>query len=163
MNRPAPRDPDRVVVFDAPDDDWKGRRKERINLRAMLWHVVKEKLRHRVEMNALLWRHRAEPPIVEYHVWVGDWSVARQNFVRIPRADESKPGPWAEGHGVPYAARPPRPLRPMQALKLDVLPKTEPRRADDVAIEHVGRRALSDPCPGHPGWISKGRRRTPPE
>lgn len=77
MNRPAPRDPDRVVVFDAPDDDWKGRRKERINLRAMLWHVVKEKLRHRVEMNALLWRHGVEPPIVEYHVWVGDWSVAR--------------------------------------------------------------------------------------
>jgi uncharacterized damage-inducible protein DinB len=76
VDRLKPHDLDRVVVFDAPDDDWMGRRKERITVRAMLWHMVEEELQHRGEMNALLWRHGVEPPIVEYHVWSGDWGVA---------------------------------------------------------------------------------------
>jgi uncharacterized damage-inducible protein DinB len=70
------RDLDRVVLFRAPADDaWTSWRRERVVLRDMLWHMVEEELQHRGEMNALLWRHGVEPPIVGYHEWSGGWRV----------------------------------------------------------------------------------------
>ena len=74
VNRLTEADLDRKVFFSAPNDDWTERRKERITLRSMLWHMVEEELQHRGEMNALLWRHGIEPPIVAYHVWTGEWA-----------------------------------------------------------------------------------------
>ena len=69
-------DLDRVIVYHAPaNNNWSRWRKERVALRAMLWHLVEEELQHRGEMNALLWRHGVEPPVTEFHEWSGGWSV----------------------------------------------------------------------------------------
>lgn len=64
------KDLDRVVEFTAPaNDQWTRWRREQVSLRAMLWHMVEEELQHRGEMNALLWRHRVEPPIIPFTEW----------------------------------------------------------------------------------------------
>jgi uncharacterized damage-inducible protein DinB len=77
VNRLKEEDLGRMVFYSAPNDDWTGWRKERITLRSMLWHMVEEELQHRGEMNALLWRHGVEPPIVEYHAWSKEWTLAK--------------------------------------------------------------------------------------
>jgi uncharacterized damage-inducible protein DinB len=72
MERLTPRDLDRQVVYSVPaDDEWTRWQQERVSLRAMLWHMVEEELQHRGEMNALLWRHGIEPPIVGFDDWSG--------------------------------------------------------------------------------------------
>ena len=82
VNRLTARDLDRVIVFRAPaNDTWTLWRRERVTLRAMLWHMVEEELQHRGEMNALLWRHGIEPPVTEFHVWSGGWSVVRGGMI----------------------------------------------------------------------------------
>jgi len=79
LSRLRAKDLDRVVVFQAPvDDAWTVWRRERVTLRAMLWHMVEEELQHRGEMNALLWRHGIEPPIAGFHEWSGGWRVVRR-------------------------------------------------------------------------------------
>lgn len=81
--RLRPADLRRSVEFRAPADDrWSRWRKERVTVRAMLWHLVEEELQHRGEMNALLWRHGVEPPITEFHIWSGGWRVvpSRRRF-----------------------------------------------------------------------------------
>lgn len=71
-----PNDLDRVVEFRAPaDDQWTVFRRERVTLRAMLWHMVEEELQHRGEMNALLWRLGRDPPILPFTEWSGEWKV----------------------------------------------------------------------------------------
>lgn len=71
-------DLDRVLTFRAPvDDGWTRWRREQVSLRAMLWHMVEEELQHRGEMNALLWRHGLEPPVLGFHEWSGGWAAAR--------------------------------------------------------------------------------------
>lgn len=76
LSRLRPTDLDHVVVFRAPmDDDWAVWRTEDVTLRAMLWHMVEEELQHRGEMNALLWRHGIEPPIIPFTEWSGGWRV----------------------------------------------------------------------------------------
>ena len=77
VDRLTEDDLDRVIFYSEPSDDWRDRRGARITLRSMLWHMVEEELQHRGEMNALLWRHAVEPPIVEYHMWTGEWEVQR--------------------------------------------------------------------------------------
>ena len=76
--RLRPRDLDRIVRFRAPaNDGWTAWRQEEVTVRAMLWHMVEEELQHRGEMNALLWRHGVEPPIVPFTEWSGGWRVVR--------------------------------------------------------------------------------------
>jgi uncharacterized damage-inducible protein DinB len=78
MSELRPRDLERVVRFRAPaDDGWTVWRLEEVTVRAMLWHLVEEELQHRGEMNALLWRHGVEPPIVPFTEWSGGWRVVR--------------------------------------------------------------------------------------
>jgi len=80
VDRVTEQDLDRVITFRAPANDaWTRWRKERVTLRAMLWHMVEEELQHRGEMNALLWRHGVEPPVTEFHIWSGGWSVVRRS------------------------------------------------------------------------------------
>jgi len=70
VDRLSPKDLDKVVEFRAPtDDNWTRWRRERLTLRAMVWHLVEEELQHRGEMNALMWRHGVEPPIEGFHEW----------------------------------------------------------------------------------------------
>jgi uncharacterized damage-inducible protein DinB len=77
VGRLRPRDLQRVVRFRAPaDDGWTSWRVEEVTVRAMVWHMVEEELQHRGEMNALLWRHGVEPPIVPWTEWSGGWRVA---------------------------------------------------------------------------------------
>ena len=72
------RDLDRVIDFSAPaNDGWTQWRHERITLRAILWHMVEEELQHRGEMNALLWRHGEEPPVIGYHEWTHEWRTTK--------------------------------------------------------------------------------------
>ena len=47
------------------------RRGRTLELRQMLLHMVEEELQHRGEMNALLWRHGIEPPVVGIQEWPG--------------------------------------------------------------------------------------------
>jgi uncharacterized damage-inducible protein DinB len=69
-------DLDRVIEFTAPaNDEWTRWRRERITMRAMLWHMVEEELQHRGEMNALLWRHGIEPPVTGIHEWPGGKAI----------------------------------------------------------------------------------------
>ncbi|HXY47136.1 MAG TPA: DinB family protein [Thermoplasmata archaeon] len=69
-------DLDRVIDFRAPaNDDWTQWRHERVTIRAMLWHLIEEELQHRGEMNALLWRHGVEPPVIGFHEWTAEWAV----------------------------------------------------------------------------------------
>ena len=66
----SPADLDTEIVYEAPvGANWTRWRTDRVRLRAVLWHLVEEELQHRGEMNALLWRHGAEPPIVSFHQW----------------------------------------------------------------------------------------------
>lgn len=66
------KDLDRVVVYTSPQDDaWSVWARERTTVRAMLWHMVEEELQHRGEMNALLWRHDVEPPVIGWDDWFG--------------------------------------------------------------------------------------------
>lgn len=68
------RDLDRVIEFRAPaNDTWSRWRRERVTLRGMLWHLIEEELQHRGEMNALLWRHGVEPPVIGFHEWTAEW------------------------------------------------------------------------------------------
>jgi uncharacterized damage-inducible protein DinB len=70
VGRLKARDLDRVIEFTAPaNDEWTRWLRERITMRAMLWHMVEEELQHRGEMNALLWRHGIEPPVLGIHEW----------------------------------------------------------------------------------------------
>jgi uncharacterized damage-inducible protein DinB len=70
VNRLNAKDLNRVIQYSAPvNDAWTSWQRERITLRAMLWHMVEEELQHRGEMNALLWRHGVEPPIVGFEEW----------------------------------------------------------------------------------------------
>jgi len=78
VGRLRPPDLDRTIEFDAPvDDAWSRWRRERVTVRAMLWHLVEEEQQHRGEMNALLWRHGIEPPVAEFHHWSRGWGVVR--------------------------------------------------------------------------------------
>jgi len=71
-------DLDRAVTYRVPADDaWTRWQRERVTLRAMLWHMVEEELQHRGEMNALLWRHGIEPPVVGFDDWSGGHTVVR--------------------------------------------------------------------------------------
>jgi uncharacterized damage-inducible protein DinB len=72
VSRLKERDLDRVIEFTAPaNDEWTRWHRERVTMRAMLWHMVEEELQHRGEMNALLWRHGIEPPVMGIHEWPG--------------------------------------------------------------------------------------------
>jgi uncharacterized damage-inducible protein DinB len=86
VSRLKARDLDTVIEFSAPANNstpaklvpypestrW---RRERITMRAMLWHMVEEELQHRGEMNALLWRHGIEPPVMGIHEWPGGSAI----------------------------------------------------------------------------------------
>jgi uncharacterized damage-inducible protein DinB len=63
-------DLNRKVEYSVPKDEgWSEWTRERITLRVMLWHMVEEELQHRGEMNALLWRHGIEPPVIGIQEW----------------------------------------------------------------------------------------------
>lgn len=65
-------DLNRKVEYSVPkDEDWSEWVRERVTLRVMLWHMVEEELQHRGEMNALLWRHGIEPPVIGIQEWRG--------------------------------------------------------------------------------------------
>ena len=106
LRRLRPTDLDRVVRFRAPSNAGGRRwRTEEVTLRAMLWHLVEEELQHRGEMNALLWRHGVEPPIVPFTEWSGGWRVCRPPRSRgaaatlsgrkasVPLRPEGRPAP----------------------------------------------------------------------
>lgn len=72
LSRLTAKDLDRTIEYSVPGNDrWTKWIRERVTLRAMLWHMVEEELQHRGEMNALLWQHGLEPPILGIHEWSG--------------------------------------------------------------------------------------------
>jgi uncharacterized damage-inducible protein DinB len=117
VGRLRPSDLDRTIEFDAPADDaWTHWRRERVTLRAMLWHLVEEELQHRGEMNALLWRHGVEPPLLEFHAWSRGWGVAGSprtrgggtppiRATRRPRSSPSAPSRPGASRGSPSPSR----------------------------------------------------------
>jgi uncharacterized damage-inducible protein DinB len=52
----SPRDLDRTLTIP-------NRRREKIELRVLLVHMIEEELQHRGEMNALLWQAGRDPPV----------------------------------------------------------------------------------------------------
>ena len=67
MQRLTPSDLEKPFEFSYPQG--KRRRKGKVILGNLLWHLVEEELQHRGEINALLYQENINPPITDWLYW----------------------------------------------------------------------------------------------
>jgi len=67
MQRLTPSDLEKPFEFSFGQG--KKRRKGKVILGNLLWHLVEEELQHRGEINALLYQENIDPPITNWFYW----------------------------------------------------------------------------------------------